>query len=108
VKFLVDNQLPVSLAQFFIERGFHAEHVLHLKMEEASDAAIWRYAAANGMIVVSKDEDFTYLITMPGAVQLVWVRLGNCRNVDLFEAFELALPQLETALKRRIPIIEIH
>jgi predicted nuclease of predicted toxin-antitoxin system len=109
VRFLVDNQLPASLVHFLIERGFHAEHVLDLKMEEADDRAIWRYASANQLTVISKDEDFAYLATLPNATaQLVWVRLGNCRNADLFEAFETALPQLEAALKEGASVMEIY
>lgn len=109
MRFLVDNQLPASLVRFLVEHGFHAEHVLDLKMDEATDETIWRYASANQMTVISKDEDFAYLATLPNAnAQLVWVRLGNCRNADLFEAFEIALPQLEAALKEGIPVVEIY
>ena len=105
----MDNQLPVSLVRFLVEHGFPAEHILDLKMDEAADEAIWRYASANQMTVISKDEDFAYLATLPKATaQLVWVRLGNCRNADLFEAFEIALPQIEAALKEGIPIVEIY
>jgi hypothetical protein len=34
----VDNQLPASLVHFLVEHGFHAEHVLDLKMDEADVA----------------------------------------------------------------------
>jgi predicted nuclease of predicted toxin-antitoxin system len=109
VKFLVDNQLPASLVHFLVERGFHAEHVLDLKMDEADDRAIWQYASVNQLTVISKDEDFTYLATLPNATtQLVWVRLGNCRNADLFEAFATVLPQLEAALKEGASVMEIY
>jgi len=30
-------------------------------MDEAADQVIWRYASANQMAVISKDEDFAYL-----------------------------------------------
>lgn len=109
MRFLVDNQLPASLVHFLVEHGFHAEHVLDLKMDEADDRAIWRYASANQLTVISKDEDFAYLATLPNATaQLVWVRLGNCRNTDLFEAFETALPQLEAALREGASVMEIY
>jgi predicted nuclease of predicted toxin-antitoxin system len=105
----VDNQLPASLVHFLVEHGFHAEHVLGLKMDEAVDQAIWQYASAHQMTVISKDEDFADLASLPNATaQLVWVRLGNCRNADLFEAFEIALPQLEAALKEGVPVVEIY
>ena len=78
-------------------------------MDEAVDQAIWQYASAHQMTVISKDEDFADLASLPNATaQLVWVRLGNCRNADLFEAFEIALPQLEAALKEGVPVVEIY
>ncbi|MGM0984784.1 MAG: DUF5615 family PIN-like protein [Pseudomonadota bacterium] len=44
MRFLVDAQLPPALARWLTEQGHHAEHVADLKMEAASDAAIWRWA----------------------------------------------------------------
>jgi predicted nuclease of predicted toxin-antitoxin system len=108
VKFLVDNQLPASLVRFLVQRGFEAEHVLDLKMDEATDHAIWRHAAARQMTLISKDEDFVYLASQPdAAAQLVWVRIGNCRNAALFAAFDTAWPQLQAALEQGIPVVEI-
>jgi predicted nuclease of predicted toxin-antitoxin system len=104
----VDNQLPASLVHFLIQRGFEAKHVLDLKMDEATDHEVWRYAAACQMTVISKDEDFIYPASQPDAgAQLVWVRIGNCRNTDLFAAFETALPKLEAALAQGVPVVEI-
>lgn len=99
----------MTLVRFLNQRGFYSEHVLDLKMDEADDQAIWQYASANQMIVISKDEDFIHLAMLPNATtQLVWVRLGNCRNADLFEAFETTLLQLEATLKDGIPVVEIY
>lgn len=109
MKFLVDNQLPASLAHFLTKRGWPAEHVLDLKMAEADDRAIWRHACANQLTVISKDEDFAFLATLPDATaQLIWVRLGNCRNAELCEAFAAALPQIEAALKEGVSVLEIY
>jgi len=44
VKFVVDQQLPATLACWFEERGFEAVHVRDLGMRDAPDRAIWRYA----------------------------------------------------------------
>lgn len=108
MKFLVDNQLPLALAQFLSSRGFPAEHVLHLKIDEASDVVIWNYASANQMVMISKDEDFVYLATASDTkCQLVWVRLGNCRNEDLFTTFDAALPQITAALEQGHSVVEI-
>jgi predicted nuclease of predicted toxin-antitoxin system len=61
VKFIVDNQLPVALAQYLRKRGFDCEHVLEAGLGDARDSEICRYAELHERVVISKDEDFFYL-----------------------------------------------
>jgi predicted nuclease of predicted toxin-antitoxin system len=58
LKFLVDAQLPPSLARWIPSRGHEATHVFDIAMHTAGDAAIWEYAGANGCVLLTKDEDF--------------------------------------------------
>jgi len=51
VKFLVDNQLPVTLARHLQTRGFDCQHVLEVGLAEASDAEVCRYADEQGRII---------------------------------------------------------
>jgi len=44
VKFLVDNQLPPTLAQYLQKRGFDCLHVLDAGLANALDIEICRYA----------------------------------------------------------------
>ena len=67
MKFLVDNQLPSALAQYFRKRGFDSEHVLDVGLDKALDIKICRYAESKDRILVSKDEDFLYLASRPKA-----------------------------------------
>ena len=81
MRFLVDNQLPPSLARWLRDRGHDAEHVFESGLHLLDDRALWARALASGRIVVSKDEDFLYLTNQPGdAGRFLWVRLGNCRS----------------------------
>ena len=109
--FLVDAQLPVSLAEWFRSKGVEATHVAELGMRYASDWQIWRYAeqnAAKGCAIVTKDEDFVFLIDNTAIDRrVVWVRIGNCSNRDLLVAFESAWPALEAGLLDGTRIIEI-
>ena len=46
--------------------------------------AIWTYAAANGFLLVTKDEDFQRLSVLHGAPpKVVWIGLGNCSTADV-------------------------
>jgi predicted nuclease of predicted toxin-antitoxin system len=69
VKFLVDNQLPPALARF-IEHELLAKalHVADIGLQHSSDDAIWKYASANTLVLISKDDDFAQMILhRPGA-----------------------------------------
>jgi len=109
VRFLVDNQLPVALARFLSSAGSESLHVRDVGLSEASDSGIWRYAADREFVLVSKDEDFFHRAARPGApVQLVWVRLGNCRKAALLAAIEGTWPRVCACLQAGERIVEIR
>ena len=109
MKFLVDNQLPEALCRFLTARGLQSDHVLNLHFDEASDLEIWKYAAANGWIVVSKDEDFLHLANRPDDTgRLLWVRVGNCRKQPLLQAFEREMAKATRAFEEGFRIVEIR
>lgn len=107
MKFLVDNQLPAALARWLSTNGLEAAHVLDLKLNDSDDEQIWAHAAAHGMVVISKDDYFQNRATHRGTVQVVWVRLGNCRNKALLARFENQLPAVISALERGTSVIEL-
>jgi predicted nuclease of predicted toxin-antitoxin system len=109
VKFLIDNQLPLALATMLTSKGHRASHVLDLGLEAATDSEIWNYAAANSLVLITKDEDFSYRASQPNAsVQVVWVRRGNCRKAALLAAFDSVLSRMEAALKAGDSLVEIR
>ena len=100
MKFIVDNQLPAALAIWLSARGEDAVHVLDLALDASPDTDIWRRAATEGRVVVSKDEDFFHLANRPGDTgQFLWVRVGNCRTPALLARFEAAWPGIEQAFR---------
>jgi predicted nuclease of predicted toxin-antitoxin system len=46
---------------------------------------VWRYAQAQGAVLVTKDEDFAEWVRRgrPGP-QVVWLRIGNCAKRERF------------------------
>lgn len=56
--FLVDAQLPPTLAGWLTQQGHTAQHVNDIGLREAEDTEIWNQALSTGAIVVTKDEDF--------------------------------------------------
>ena len=78
-------------------------------LDEADDATVWAYAVACNRVVVSKDEDFVHLCSRPRDTgKLVWVRLGNCRNVPLLAAVDRVHDALVNALLSGQRIVELR
>lgn len=109
MKFLIDNQLPATLAKYLSARGHDALHVLDVGLASADDGEICRHAAKHSLVIVTKDEDFSRQAILPGvAIQVVWVRIGNCRKAALLAAFESLLPSIVTALEAGDRLVEIR
>ena len=109
VKFLVDNQLPRCLARFLVEKGHEAVHVLDAGLGHLTpDIKIWEYAASNGYVVVTKDDDFVELALLDAQpVSVVLVCLGNSRNAVLLAAFDKALAALCQEIESGETLVEL-
>ena len=86
LRFIVDTQLPPSLAEFFKRRGFDAIHVVNCPEGTlTSDKEIINIATEEKRIIITKDSDFMdyyFLKGYPPAVLLLQV--GNIKNKELF------------------------
>ena len=109
MKFLVDNQLPMALADHLRARGLDCQHVLDVGLAQATDAQICNYAEEQERVIISKDEDFLHLANRPEArIRVLWVRLGNCRTSTLIEAFEKFWPTVESCFSAGDRILELR
>ena len=108
MRFVVDAQLPPALAKFFTEAGYTAEHVLDLKLAQASDSAIWEYAGRVGAVVVTKDEDFAARRAVAQAgPQILWVRIGDTTTPQLLLRLGPRLAELMRVLESGEKIVEL-
>jgi len=108
VRFLVDAQLPPSLAERFREAGHEAEHVNLIGLGAASDRRIWTYARSNGAVIITKDQDFADLARNDrrGAA-VVWIRVGNTTSRALWRTLEPVLPEILDGLEHGETLIEV-
>jgi predicted nuclease of predicted toxin-antitoxin system len=108
VRFLIDAQLPPALARHLVSLGHEAAHIAELGMVNARDREIWDRAAADGSIIVTKDEDFvTMRAFRSGGPAVVWIRIGNVTKRALLHRFTAALPFIIGALERGETIVQI-
>jgi predicted nuclease of predicted toxin-antitoxin system len=84
VKLLLDENLSQRLARPLAEAYPGSAHAADLGLAGAPDRALWARAAADGYVLVTKDEDFHRLSVLLGPPpKVVWLRLGNCATADV-------------------------
>lgn len=109
MNFMVDAQLPGTLARWLRGRGCDAVHVLEVEMGQTADSAIWEFCVKEGRILISKDEDFFIFATRPGdAGHLLWLRVGNCRTKHLLTMLNQRWAEIETAFSEGQRIVEVR
>lgn len=108
MKFIVDAQLPRSLANFLRDRGFDVVHTSELPDgNDTSDAEINRLSLSDERVVISKDGDFYDSFTEKREpFKLLHVRTGNISNAKLIELFDKNLETIVSELNER-DVVEI-
>jgi predicted nuclease of predicted toxin-antitoxin system len=109
VKFIVDAQLPPSLAAALRQDGCDAVAVREIGLLEAKDAAIWNYALQNNGVILTKDEDFAErCMASDQAPLVIWLRIGNATNPELFGWFMPLWPSMLARLRAGDRFIEVR
>jgi predicted nuclease of predicted toxin-antitoxin system len=108
LRFLVDAQLPPSLADWLIGNGHAAAHVSEMAGLDAPDAQIWDLAITNDYVIVTKDRDFVeWARTRSPKARVIWIRFGNMRRDVLLANLETVWDRLEVALAEGVSVVEV-
>lgn len=108
MRFLVDAQLPRSLAELLHQHGHEAAHVFDTLPSNARDPIIWPFALKEGYTLVTKDEDFAEWSRLrQPAPPVVWLRIGNVKRAALRAKLEPLLPDLVRRLEAGETLIEV-
>ena len=93
---LFDQNLSFKLCKTLLGEFPACRHVREAELSSADDADVWNYAAANNLMVVSKDQDFRHRAMLLGPPpKCIWLRLGNCSTADI-----------TNLLRKRAPLIQ--
>ena len=96
---------PPALARAIVQESYPAEHVFDIRLVQASDEAIWKYAEASCAILITKDE-------APGvnicATRCLWLRLGNTSRKALLDRFLPLLPTVMSLIAGGETLVEIR
>jgi predicted nuclease of predicted toxin-antitoxin system len=109
MKFLIDAQLPKSLSDFLILKGYNSVHTLQLPNANlTADSEILLIADKEDRIVVSKDGDFLESFILKNSPKkLVLINTGNIKNSELLLLFEKNIEKICSLLKEN-SLIEIN
>ena len=105
--FLVDAQLPPSLAEALRQAGCQAVHVVDLGLLAATDQQIWDEAISRSAVLVTKDRDYPLRrAARNDGPAILWVRVGNTGNRKLIELVLRTLPAIIDAIERDEAVVE--
>lgn len=90
MKFIVDAQLPKSLAKFLRDKGHDVIHTLDLPLKNNTpDSIITHLSLREQRVVISKDSDFyDRFFQKLEPYKLLYLTTGNIVNKDLLKLFE--------------------
>jgi predicted nuclease of predicted toxin-antitoxin system len=84
VTLLFDENLSPRLIEQLADVYEDSLHVSDVELASADDAAIWNYARAHRLAIVSKDSDFAERSVLENAPpKVIWIRAGNCSTSDI-------------------------
>src|SRR5689334_24996573 len=84
MKLLFAQNLSFKLCQTVADLFPDSVHVRALGLSEVGDQAIWEYAKANDLTIVSQDVDFAEMATLLGSPpKVIWLRAGNQSTTTL-------------------------
>ena len=84
MKLLLDQNLAPKLVARLADLFPGSQHVRDVGLAMADDRAVWDYARAGGLAIVSKDADFRQLSFLYGSPpKVVWLRVGNRSTAEI-------------------------
>ena len=98
MKLLLDENLSRRLVPAVAARWPGSSQVALLGLEGATDAQLCDFAAAQGFVIVSKDDDFHRLVMARGyRPRLIHMALGNASNDRVLAALLDAADRIDAA-----------
>ena len=84
MKLLLDQNLSRRLLNDIDAEFKGARHVADFDMSAADDESVWRFAADNGFVIISKDSDFFHKALLRGhPPKVIYLRVGNCSSCHI-------------------------
>jgi predicted nuclease of predicted toxin-antitoxin system len=101
LKFLLNVNLPRSLARALGDEGHSCRHAADIGLAKAADTAIVNEARTGGEIIMTHDLDYGHLLAFSGEAtpSVIIFRVRNSHPENLLRRFMSAWPEIEAALR---------
>lgn len=88
-------RLPAALAPLFDG----SRHVRDIGLKGKTDQEIWRFAADQGLTIVTKDDDFRGMSLLYGAPpKVIWLIVGNTSTAEIVQLLTRAAEAMQAFL----------
>ena len=96
MKLLFDQNLSPQLVSRLIDIFPGSEHVFNIELDRAEDVEICQYAVSHVFVVVTKDADYSELLTLKQtSPAIIWIRKGNCSTSAVEKLLREHLEQIK-------------
>ena len=101
MKFLLDENIPPSLAIKLKEVGYEARHVVDIGLNASPDFKITDFAASADEVIITHDTDFGTILALTGSTRpsVILFRWQKVATENLFKFLKEHLPSHEESLK---------
>lgn len=101
MKLLLDENLSRRIVPALQARFPGSSQVALLGLESTTDAQLCDFAAKNGFVVCSKDDDFEQIVAARSyRPKLIRIALGNASNDQILRSLLAAADRIELALSQ--------
>ena len=96
MKLLLDQNLSQRLIPRLVLHFPESKHVKDFALTGDDDERIWRVAADEGFVLVSKDSDFLYRSLLRGhPPKFIYIRAGNCSTTHILDLLVTHVEHIE-------------
>lgn len=96
-KYLIDANLPYYFSLWNSPDFIHQKDI----NDKASDEDIWDYAKQNGLIIISKDKDFSLMQIINGIPpKVIHIKFGNVKMKMFFEILSACWKDVEILIEK--------
>lgn len=96
MKLLLDENISQRLVALLLPAFPDCTHIELVLERGGSDTGIWEYARVNGLLIVSKDNDFRQRAFVLGPPpKVIWLDVGNARTSAVAALLLASLERIE-------------